>query len=98
MYQVIFHPEASIDFIESKVWYELQQEGLGERFSDAVRSTLDLIQNKPELFQKTKNNFREAVTPVFPFTLVYQVKKRKKLIIIAAIYHGKRNPKGKYRQ
>lgn len=97
MYAVIFHPGATKDLIEAQVWYELQQEGLANKFADAVRSTIDLILSKPELFPKTKKDFRETTTPVFPYSIVYQFKKRKSLIIIAAIYHGKRNPKKKYR-
>jgi plasmid stabilization system protein ParE len=98
MYQLIFHPEANVDFSDGYVWYETEQKGLGNRFTEAIANTLDRIQKQPELFHKVRNNFREASVPVFPYTVVYRVNKRAKTIVIAAIYHAKRNPKRKFRR
>ena len=98
MYQLIFHAEATLDFAESMLWYESQQEGLSDRFKKAIDDTLSRIQDKPLLFPIVKSNFREASVPIFPYTIVYRFNKLKSHIIIAAIYHAKRNPKMKYRK
>jgi plasmid stabilization system protein ParE len=97
MVQVVFHPEANIDFIEAIVWYEKQQKNLGQRFNEAVNSVIDRILKQPELFHIVKQNFREASVSVFPYTIVYRFNKRKKIVVIAAIYHAKRNPNLKFR-
>jgi toxin ParE1/3/4 len=97
MYQFIFHPDVNTDFVDSFIWYEKHQAGLGERFRQAVNETLTRIQDKPELFPVVKSGFRETTIPVFPYSIVYKFNKRKNLITIAAIYHAKRNPSKKFR-
>jgi toxin ParE1/3/4 len=97
MYELGFHPLADIDFAEALIWYETQQEKLGIRFSQAISDTLQRIQRNPELFHIVKRTFREALVPVFPYSIVYKFNKRKKSILIVAIYHAKRNPKKKFR-
>ncbi len=97
MYELSFHPVADIDFEEALIWYERQQEKLGLRFSQAINDTIQRIQKNPELFHVVKQNFREVPVPVFPYSIVYRVNKKKKNILIVAIYHAKRNPKKKFR-
>ena len=98
MYELIFHPEANIDFIDANIWYEKKQENLGIRFTEAVNNLIGLILKQPELFHIVKQNFREASVAIFPYTIVYRVNKRKRIIMIAAIYHAKRNPHLKFRK
>jgi hypothetical protein len=48
--------------------------------------------------RRQRSNFREAKVENFPYMIVYEFFKQKQMIHIAAIYHNKRNPKGKYRR
>jgi plasmid stabilization system protein ParE len=91
------HEKAHHEYIEAYVWYELKQTGLGERFMSSVEKKLQQIVEHPEHYGKRNGNYREAKVENFPFMIVYEFFKSKQLIHIAAIYHGKRNPKLKYR-
>jgi plasmid stabilization system protein ParE len=97
MYELLFHPAADGEFTEAMIWYEAQQDKLGARFLQAVNETINRIQKNPEMFHIVKRNFREVSVPVFPYSIVYKLNKRKKSVLIVAIYHAKRNPKNKFR-
>jgi hypothetical protein len=73
-------------------------EGLGERFEKMVEKQVEQIIQHPENYHISKASYREVSTEVFPYTIVYKLNKRKKLIYISAIYHNKRNPQHKYRK
>jgi plasmid stabilization system protein ParE len=98
MRRVTFHELANKDFEESYDWYEKKEENLGERFAQAIRDTLKIIQDRPEMFHIIKQSFREASVSVFPYTIVYRFNKKKDAIFIVSIYHGKRNLKKKFRR
>lgn len=97
-YQSIFHPQAEEEYFEAYQWYEEKQKGLGERFEKMVELRLQQITLNPENYGFCKTPYREASTDFFPYTIVYKLNKKKRLIYIAAIYHSKRNPKHKYRK
>ncbi len=97
-YQLIFHPQAEEEYRNAYQWYELAQKGLGERFEKMVEKRLEQIVQYPENYHISKASYREVSTEVFPYTIVYKLNKRKKLIYISAVYHTKRNPLRKYRK
>jgi len=76
----------------------MRQDGLGGRFMSNVESKLKQISEYPLHYPVNHGKFREAKVNDFPYTIVYEVLKRKQLIHVSAIYHSKRNPKGKYRR
>ncbi len=51
-YSLAFHEDTATDYDDAYFWYEEQQQGLGEKFLSAVRSTLQLITNNPETFSE----------------------------------------------
>lgn len=97
-FQLLFHPKAEEEYIEAYRWYEDEQKGIGERFEKFVEQKIRDIISFPERYGFSKAGYREASVDVFPYTIVYKVLKKKKLIYISAIYHSKRNPKYKYRK
>ncbi len=97
-YNLMFHPEADKEYLEAYQWYKQQQKGLGERFEKMVEQCLQKIALNPENYGISKVPYREASTGVFPYTIVYKLNKKKKLVYVAAIYHAKRNPGDKYRK
>jgi mRNA-degrading endonuclease RelE of RelBE toxin-antitoxin system len=97
-YNLIFHPEAAKEYAEAFAWYEEKKKGLGKRFENMVEFRLNKIAVNPEIYGFSKGNFREALTDIFPYTIVYKVNKRKNEIYVSAIYHTSRNPKKKYRR
>ena len=90
--------EAHDEYIEAYEWYELRQKGLGEKYMNAVEKCLSQIQQHPTYCGKKAHHYRKLKVPNFPYMVVYQFFKRKQLIYVTAIYHAKRNPKGKYRR
>lgn len=98
-YPYRLHQQAHEEYIQAYEWYELRQKGLGDRFMGYVEKKLQQISEHPEYYGKRQNSrFRETKVDNFPYLIVYEFFKRKQLIHIAAIYHGKRNPRNKYRR
>ena len=97
-YPYRLHAQAHVEYIEAYEWYELRQPGLGNRFMNAVEKRLKQISQHPEYFGKRHTHFRETKVENFPYLIVYEFFKRKRLIHIAAIYHSSRSLKGKYRR
>lgn len=91
--------QAHKEYIEAYEWYEEKQPGLGNRFMDSVERRLQQISEHPEYFGHRKSSrFREVKVEYFPYIIVYEVSKQKRIIHIAAIYHSKRKPGSKYRR
>lgn len=96
MYSLTFLEKAKREWIDSALYYEIQKEGLGIRFSETLLKQLTIIQKSPELYQKKKKEYREAPASPFPFIIVYRIDKTKKTVVVMAIFHTKRKPKRKY--
>ncbi len=97
-YSLILIEQAHEEYIEAYKWYEIKQIGLGERFMKCVEERISQIKEHPEYFGKRYSIYREAKVRDFPYMIVYEVHKRKKIILVNSIYHSKRNPLKKYRK
>jgi hypothetical protein len=47
---VLFRPEAGLDLIETRDWYEQQELGLGEAFANSVDEIVDRIEAMPQMY------------------------------------------------
>ncbi len=93
-YPYRFHEQAHEEYIEAYGWYEEKQKGLGDRFMNSIEKRLQQISEHPEYYGRKQNSkFREVKVENFPYTIVYELFKRKQLIHIAAIFHSGRSPK-----
>jgi hypothetical protein len=92
-YVLVFTSKSENEFIDSAIYYETKQKGLGYKFSESVNEILNSISKNPFAYQRKYKHYREAVLKVFPFTVIYEIKDNE--IIINAIFHTKRNPKKK---
>lgn len=98
-YRCVFHSDVKTDYDEAYEWYELQKKGLGDKFIASVRYKMAQIALQPETYrEKSKKGYREALIDDFPFSIVYKIYKRDKLIFVNAIHHYKKHPKKKYRR
>jgi plasmid stabilization system protein ParE len=97
-YPYILNKLAHEEYIAAYEWYELKQEGLGDKFMLAVEKRLLQISQHPEHYGKAHLNFRQTKVENFPYMVVYEIFTRKQQVHIAAIYHQKRNQKKKYRR
>jgi toxin ParE1/3/4 len=85
-----FHPEARIEFLESVIYYEAQQTGLGQRFLEDVEEAVRRIQLHPNMYRLIGQEWRQCRIPRFPFGLIYRIKNRR--IEIIAVMHLHRKP------
>jgi len=98
-YHFVLHADVKMDYDEGYEWYELQQEGLGEKFLSAIRHKMEQIVVRPETYgERSKKGYREAKVDDFPFSIVYKIYARKKEIFVNSIHHHKKHPKNKYRK
>ena len=97
-FQLKTHTQARDEHISSAAWYELQQNGLGERYMEAVGKCVEQILKNPEHFSFLKGNYRHVKVEGFPYSVVYEFFPRRKIIHIAAIFHTRREPRKKFRR
>jgi hypothetical protein len=85
-----FHPEASLELINSVNYYEEQQQKLGLIFLEEIYSSIQRIIEFPSSFPVYSKNTRKCITSKFPFAVIFQI--RKEEIFIVAITHLARKP------
>ncbi len=91
-YNTIIQLEAAQDFKEAKLWYKRTKvNGLPQRFSNAVRTTITNLQNYPTAFAVRYKNVRIAHTEKFPYAIHFFIDND--LIVITAIIYSGRDPK-----
>ena len=92
-FELAIEPEAEADFVEATAYYEVIEDGLGQRFHDAVKLKLARIQQNPFQYPAASTLHRKAVVDVFPYSIYYSVLKHQHVIAVLAIHHAKRHPK-----
>ena len=98
MYSIKILDSAEKEFSDSAKWYDEQSEGLGDRFVEAIRRKLQLIQEFPDRYPKRKGNFRETPVKIFPYLIVYTFYEKEDRIVINSIFHTSRRPSKKYKK
>ena len=91
MAEVILHPAALQEFQEAVAWYQQRSAGTAERFASEVQRTLEVIGEQPERFGWYDQEFREAPTRLYPYSLIYRVLPSGDVQIIA-VAHASREP------
>ncbi len=89
---------ATIEFAAAILRYQLEPEGLGERFRLAVNELVQKISANPFLYQRLTRIHQRAVMRIFPYSIYYVIDKASRRIYILNIHHGKRHPKHWRRQ
>jgi plasmid stabilization system protein ParE len=87
---LIFHPEAYEEMLESARFYERRSDGLGSDLLASVEETTRRILEHPEAGEIEKARLRKRLVPGFPFTILYEAHKDR--IFIAAVMHQHRKP------
>lgn len=93
IYKVKLLPQAKLDLLNSRKWYNEQQPGLGKRFLLSTELTFDLLQQNPELFAVRFQTIRSAPVRDFPFLIHYNIDQVRKNIIVFAVLHTSRHTK-----
>ncbi len=98
-YTIVFHEDVAIDYNEAYAWYEEQQKGLGEKFLAEVNNKIQEIKNNPDSYAiKSRPGYHEAVIIKFPYSIVFRIYKKQKVILITSVHHHKKHPRKKYRK
>ena len=92
-YSVVIMPAALNDIREAKEWYNEQQQGLGTRFTKAVRATVKQIAHYPYHHAVRYSQARMAQLSVFPYLIHYYIDEIHSSIVIIAILSASRDPK-----
>lgn len=94
MYSLLLKPRAILMTKDAYNWYETQKPGLGEEFLEELDVLYHKLESHPEYFGKVKKNFRQVALKRFPFVIVYEIIKTE--VVVFAVFHTSRNPKGKF--
>lgn len=91
-YKIKIDPIARLDMIESAIWYNKQQHGLGRRYYNSVQQTIKSIKSNPYKYHLRHKALRMALVNKFPFMVMFLVDENKKQIAVTAVLHTSRNP------
>ena len=75
---------------DAVLFYELESHGLGIRFKEEIRKTIDRIQKYPTSWPFERGEVRKCFLPKFPYKILYSNQGQN--IIILAIAHLHRKP------
>ena len=91
MLPVVFRPEAAVDVIEARKWYDNQQTGLGDDFGNALADIVERVQAMPRMYVIVLENVHRAKVRRFPYLLYYRVLEDR--IEVLAVLHSSRDPR-----
>ncbi|MBC8185016.1 type II toxin-antitoxin system RelE/ParE family toxin, partial [candidate division KSB1 bacterium] len=72
------------------LYYELEQHGLGFRFKQEVRNSIDRIIKHPKAWPIERGEVRKCFVHKFPYKILYSIQKYS--IVILAVSHQHRKP------
>jgi plasmid stabilization system protein ParE len=89
--EIVFGPEARLEFEKTVAWYHEQQRDLGDRFEAEVWATFQHILEHPERFRLVGRTVRVARLKVFHKYAVY-FSVEADFIGVVAVFHSSRDP------
>jgi plasmid stabilization system protein ParE len=88
--RVVFRHAAKREFEDAAAWYEERRRGLGEEFIREIDDAVLRAAAVPERFPVVFRDIRRTVARRFPFAVYFRV--RSNLLVILAVFHGRRDP------
>ncbi|TKB96345.1 type II toxin-antitoxin system RelE/ParE family toxin [Pedobacter cryophilus] len=92
-YKTVLYLKAQRELSKSYEWYEKQKSGLGEKFINQVKLDFQVIAKNPKHYPNKASKYREFVMKNYPYLIIYEIDEVNNEILIASIFHEKRNPK-----
>ena len=86
-----FRPEARLDILEARQWYESQSPGLGSEFARAVDAAAAGILRFPTSNSRVRGDVRKAILRRFPYSLLYFAAQDE--VTVLACFHHRRDPR-----
>ena len=75
---------------EAKLYYNLQQKGLGAHFVEEAQAAAKTVANNPLAWQVERGDIRRFFMNRFPYKLLYAIEGER--VIVIAVAHQHRNP------
>ena len=76
----------------ARQWYEKQRPELGIQFAESIVEAIDRISSNPLAFPVVHAETRRAVVRRFPYGIYFRVLEDQ--IVVTAVMHGRRHPRG----
>lgn len=96
-YKYFINELATVDIEQSFIWYEARSKKAACNFLDEVDNAIEKVCINPKTGRNKHEDCFEIRLTKYPFTLLYLVDEKKKIIIITGVFHNRRDPKKKYR-
>ncbi len=87
---LIFDPLAKREYEDAFEYYEVQEEGLGEKLRSAMWAAIAILERFPEIGEEVRPGIRKILLRRFPYKLIYSV--TDDVVYIIAVAHGRREP------
>lgn len=84
--RVAFRPEAQIEALAAKTWYEQQSAGLGLEFARALDAAIASAIRTPEAHPQTVAECRRVLLRRFPYSVIFRPSDSE-LLIVAVFHH-----------
>ncbi len=97
-YQIVYHPIAEKEFLDSISWYEENRTGLSVDFIFEIEKVLSHIEDNPLLYSIKKLKYREAPVKKFPYIIVYKINSKQNQVIVLSVFHTSRKASIKYKR
>lgn len=86
---VVFRPQAELEALEVRRWYDGRREGLGNEFAAEVDEIVVRIGDTPFAYQRARGEIRRAVLRRFPYAIYFRTTVTQ--VIVLAV-HGRQDP------
>ena len=87
--RVIFSYYAKLELDDATCYYDLEYQGLGQRFKKEVRGAARRISEYPEAWSIERGEVRKCLLHKFPYKLLYSIEEDHVFIIAVAHQHRK---------
>ena len=82
--------DAREDILSAILWYDEQQDGLGERFISDLDMAFDHLCARPQVFQAVHRHFHHLPLKRFPFVIIYKFDDA--TVQVYRVFHTSMNP------
>jgi plasmid stabilization system protein ParE len=92
-FNVVFTKRANQDLQEILDYYNREAPQATQTFLREFIAAVDFVAENPKVSPISFSKVRKKVLPKFPFNIFYSLKEKKMEVVVARIWHHKRNPK-----
>ena len=91
MIRIHITSDALEDLNEGFLFYDAQEAGLGEYFSDSLKSDIENLKVTGGVHRLAYRDYRRALSRIFPYAIYYTMEEE--VVTIWAVIDCRRNPK-----